>query len=86
MLLLLDFSSAFDTIHLSILVHRLHSDNGRSDTVHQWSSSHLTERTHYVSLSHYCCAIDLPDLLPLLIVTFLYLTLLFATQTKKLKM
>ena len=37
-LALLDFSSAFDTIIHSILVHRLHTDLGFSDAVCQWSS------------------------------------------------
>ena len=55
-LALLDFSSAFDTINHSILVHRLHTDIGFTDTVIKWFSSHLTDRTHYVSLSNYCSA------------------------------
>ena len=45
-----DFSSAFDTIDHTILVHRLHTDFGFTDTVLQWFSSYLTDRTHYVSL------------------------------------
>ena len=53
-LALLDFSSAFDTIDHTILVHRLHTDFGFTDTVLQWFSSHLTDRTHYVSLSNSC--------------------------------
>ena len=48
---MLDFSSAFDTIDHPILVHRLHTD-----TVLQWFSSYLTDRTHYVSLSNHCSA------------------------------
>ena len=53
-LALLVFSSAFDTIDHPILVHRLHTDFGFTDTVLQWFSSYLTDRTHYVSLSiHY---------------------------------
>ena len=48
---LLDFSSVFDTI-----VHRLHTDFGDIDTVLQWFSSYLTDRTHYVSLSNHCSA------------------------------
>ena len=55
-LALLDFSSAFDTIDHPILVHRLHTDVGFTDTVLQWFSSYLTDRTHYVSLSNHCSA------------------------------
>ena len=57
MLALLDFSSAFDTIDHSILVHRLNTDFGFTDTVLQWFSSYLTDRTHYVSLSNHCSAL-----------------------------
>ena len=56
MLALLDFSSAFDTIDHTLLVHRLHTDFGFTDTVLQWLSSYLTDRTHYVSLSNHCSA------------------------------
>ena len=55
-LALLDFSSAFDTIDHPILVHCLHTDFGFTDTVLQWFSSYLTDRTHYVSLSNHCSA------------------------------
>ena len=55
-LALLDFSSAFDTIDHTILVHRLHTDFRFTDTVLQWFSSYLTDRTHYVSLSNHCSA------------------------------
>ena len=55
-LALLDFSSAFDTIDHAILVHRLHTDFGFTDTVLQWFSSYLTDRTHYVTLSNHCSA------------------------------
>ena len=55
-LALLDFSSAFDTIDHTILVHRLHTDFGFTDTVLQWFSSYLTYRIHYVSLSNHCSA------------------------------
>ena len=51
---LLEFSSAFDKINHFILVHRLHIDNGFTDTVLRWFSSCLTDRTHYVSLSNHC--------------------------------
>ena len=49
-LALLDFSSAFDTIDHTIIVHHLHTDFGFTDTVLQWFSSYLTDRTHYVSM------------------------------------
>ena len=55
-LALLYFSSALDTIHHPILVHRLHPDFGYTDTVVQWFSSYLTDRSHYVSLSNHCSA------------------------------
>ena len=55
-LALLHFSSAFDMIDQSILVHRLHTYFGFTDTVLQWFSSYLTDRTHYVSLSNHCSA------------------------------
>ena len=51
---MLDFSSAFDTIDHTILVHRLHRDFGFTDTVLQWFSSYLTDRTHYVSICNHC--------------------------------
>ena len=54
---LLIFSSAFDTIDHTILAHRLHTDFGFTDTVLQWLSSYLTDRTHYVSLSNHCSAL-----------------------------
>ena len=56
LLAILDFSSAFDTIGHSILVHRLHTDFGFTDTVLQCFSSYLTDRTHYASLSNNCSA------------------------------
>ena len=55
-LAMLDFFSAFDTIYHPILVHRLHTDIGFTDTVLQWFSSYLTDRTHYISLSNHCSA------------------------------
>ena len=53
-LALIDFSSAFDAIDHSMLVHRLHTDIGFTDYVLQWFSSYLTDRTHYVSLCNHC--------------------------------
>ena len=55
-LVLLHFSSAFDTIDHSIPLHRIHTDHGFTDAVLQWFSSYLTDRTHYVSLSNHCSA------------------------------
>ena len=55
-LVLLDFSSAFGTIDHPILVHRLSTDFGFTDTVLQLFSSYVTDRTHYVSLSNHCSA------------------------------
>ena len=49
-LALLDFSSAFDTIDHTILVHRLHTDFGFTDTALQWFSSYLTDRTYIIHL------------------------------------
>ena len=37
-------------------VHRHQTDFGFTDTVLQWFSSYLTDRTHYVSLSNHCSA------------------------------
>ena len=56
-LALLDIASAFDTIDHPILVHRLHTDFGFTDTVLQRFSSHLTDGTHYLSLSNHCSAL-----------------------------
>ena len=50
---MLDFSSEFDTIYHTILGHRLHTDFIFTDTILQWISSCLTDRTHYVSLSNH---------------------------------
>ena len=55
-LALFDFSSVFDTIDHPILVHRLHTDFGFTDTVLRWFSSYLTDRTQFVSLSNHCSA------------------------------
>ena len=55
-LALLDFSSTFDTIDHSILVHLLHTDFGFTDPVLQWFPSYLTDRANYVSLSNHCSA------------------------------
>ena len=54
MLALLDFSSAFDTIDHSNLVHHLNADLEFIVSVLQWYSSYLADRTQYVSLSKNC--------------------------------
>ena len=53
---LFDISSALDTIDHPILVHRLHTDFGFTDTVLQCFSSYLTDRTNYVSIPNHCSA------------------------------
>ena len=55
-LALLDVSSAFDIVDHPILVHRLHAEFGFTDTVLQWFSSYLTDRTHFICLSNHCSA------------------------------
>ena len=55
-LALLDFSTALNTIDDSILVHRLHTDFGLTDTFLQWFLSYLNDRTHYDSPSIHCSA------------------------------
>ena len=55
---LLDFSSVFDTIDHSMLVHGLHTDILFTDAVLQWVLSYLTDRTNYISLSNHCSALD----------------------------
>ena len=37
-------------------MHRLHTDIGFTDSVLQWFSSYLSDRTNYVSLSNRCSA------------------------------
>ena len=70
---LLDFSSAFDTIFHPIHVHHLHTDFGFTDTVLQWFSSYLTDRTHFVSLSNHCSVFLLMYTRVFLMVQFLAL-------------
>ena len=48
--------SVQQSIDHSILVHRHHFDFGFTDTVLQWFSSYLNDRTHYVSLCNHCSA------------------------------
>ena len=55
-LTLCEFSSAFDTIHHSFLVHHHHTDFGFNDNVSQRFSSYLTDCTQYIFLSNHCSA------------------------------
>ena len=55
-LALLDFSSEFGTIDYTILVRCLHADFPFTDTVLQWFSPCLIDRTHYISQSNNCSA------------------------------
>ena len=57
MLAMPSFSSAFNTIDHSFLVHRLHTDFGFADAVLQWFSTYVTDCTHYVSLSNHCSVV-----------------------------
>ena len=52
-----DFSSVFDTIDHSILVHHLYTDIPLTNTALIWFSSYQTDHTHYISLSNHYSAL-----------------------------
>ena len=53
-LLLLDLSSAFDTLNHDILINRLHDYAGVGEIALQWFSSNLQERTPKVKIRNVC--------------------------------
>ena len=59
LLVLLDLSSAFDTIDHTILLHRLQTHFGISNTSLSWFRSYLSDRQQYVSINESPSA-DLP--------------------------
>ena len=59
LLVLLDLSSAFDTIDHTILLHRLQTHFGISNTSLSWFRSYLSDRQQYVSINESPTA-DLP--------------------------
>jgi len=74
----LDLSAAFDTIDHQILLSRLNTSFGISDTTLSWLQSYLTNRTFYVRIGRHCsssvtCTTGVPQgpvLGPLLFTTY----------------
>ena len=59
LLILLDLTAAFDTVDHTILLERLHTTIGLSDSALKWFQSYLSGRTEYVSLGR-CKSRQLP--------------------------
>ena len=51
-LVLLDFSAAFDTVEHETFLQRLQTDFGLGGTVLQWFSSYMENRTHAVQIEN----------------------------------
>ena len=51
LLVLLDLSTAFDTVNHKILLDRLHTDFGISGQVHSWFESYLRDRSQSISVN-----------------------------------
>ena len=51
LLVLLDLSSAFDTVDHTILLNRLNSTFGNMGSAHKWFKSYLTRRSQFVTVN-----------------------------------
>lgn len=63
-LILLDLSTAFDTVDHQILLHRLKSLVGLFVTALEWFYSHLTDRKMFASVVTYSGANDIQSGVP----------------------